>query len=83
MVGGSGYDLDKPEITVWCPGGSGVVIRPSAGKGFLTAPTISITSGITGTTFISAGSGHNDGIYNLGVYGSGGSLEVVVLEPLS
>ena len=40
---------------------------------------VSITSWIT----ISAGSGHNDGIYNLGVYGSGGSLEVVVLEPLS
>jgi hypothetical protein len=82
LVGGSGYVLDKTQITVSGPGGSSVVITPtittkaisaltitSAGKGFLNTPTIYIISGITGTTSITAGSGYNDGIYNLGVSG--------------
>ncbi len=86
LVGGSSYVLEKTQITVTGAGGSGAVITPtittnaisaltitSAGKRFLTTPTISITSGITGTTSITAGSGYNDSTYNLGVSCGGGS----------
>ena len=87
LVGGTGYvDVNTQFVITGGGGGSGTVIIPTIGSGIITAltitsygsgyvatPTITITSGITGTTSIVAGSGYTNGIYPLGVSGGGGS----------
>ena len=87
LVGGTGYvDVNTQFVITGGGGGSGTVIIPTVGSGIITAltitsygsgyvatPTITITSGITGTTSIVAGSGYTNGIYPLGVSGGGGS----------
>ncbi len=48
--------------------GSGVItclVITNQGSGYSTPPTISITSGITGSTNIVGGSGYTNGTYNL------------------
>ena len=86
LVGGTGFVDVNTQIVVSGGGGSGAVIIPtvasgiitalvvtSYGTGYSTAPTITITSGITGTTSIVGGSGYTNGIYPLGISGGGGS----------
>jgi hypothetical protein len=69
LVGGSGYVVANTQITISGGGGSGAILTPvasgaitsltitNAGSGYNNTPTITITSGITGTTSIVAGSG--------------------------
>ena len=85
LVGGSGYVGANTQITVSGGGGSGAIITTAAagtivtliisnaGTGYSTTPTLTITSGITGTTSIVAGSGYTNGTYPLGISGGGGS----------
>ena len=87
LVGGTGYvDVNTQFNITGGGGGSGTVIVPtiasgvitalvitSYGSGYFTTPTITITSGITGTTSIVGGSGYTNGIYPLVVTGGGGS----------
>jgi hypothetical protein len=85
LVGGAGYNTANTQITVSGGGGSGNIITPAvagsiisfiityAGTGYSSTPTITITSGITGTTSIVAGSGYTNGTYPLGISGGGGS----------
>ena len=85
LVGGSGYVGANTQITVSGGGGSGAIITTAAagtivtliisnaGTGYSTTPTLTITSGITGTTSIVAGSGYTNGTYHLGISGGGGS----------
>lgn len=86
LVGGSGYVEANTQVTVSGGGGSGATITAavisgaittliisSLGTGYSSTPTITITSGITGTTSIVAGSGYTNGTYPLGVSGGGGS----------
>ena len=85
LVGGSGYVGANTQITVSGGGGSGALITTAAagtivtliisnaGTGYSTTPTLTITSGITGTTSIVAGSGYTNGTYPLGISGGGGS----------
>jgi len=86
LVGGSGYVEANTQVTVSGGGGSGATISAtvtsgaittliitSLGTGYITTPTITITSGITGTTSIVAGSGYTNGTYTLGITGGGGS----------
>jgi hypothetical protein len=86
LVGGTGYVLENTQITLSGGGGSGVIITPTIGSGIITAlsitnngtgyfntPTITITSGITGTSTIVAGSGYTNGTFPLGISGGGGS----------
>jgi hypothetical protein len=86
LVGGTGYVLANTQITLSGGGGNGVIITPTIGSGIITAltitnagsgyfntPTITITSGITGTTSIVGGSGYTNGTFNLGISGGGGS----------
>ncbi len=76
LVGGTGYVLANTQITLSGGGGSGVIITPTIGSGVITAltitnagsgyyntPTITITSGITGTTSIVGGSGYTNGTF--------------------
>jgi hypothetical protein len=86
LVGGTGYVLANTQITLSGGGGNGVIITPTIGSGIITAltitnagsgyfntPTITITSGITGTTSIVGGSGYTNGTFNLDISGGGGS----------
>ena len=86
LVGGTGYVDVNTQFVITGGGGSGTVIIPtvasgvitaltitSFGSGYVTTPTITITSGITGTSNIVAGSGYTNGIYPLVVTGGGGS----------
>ena len=86
LVGGTGFVLANTQITLSGGGGSGAIITPTiaagiitaltitnAGKGYYSTPTLTITSGITGTTSIVGGSGYTNGTYNLGISGGGGS----------
>ena len=85
LVGGSGYVGANTQITVSGGGGSGAIITTAAagtivtliisnaGTGYSSTPTITITSGITGTTTLVAGSGYTNGTYPLGISGGGGS----------
>ena len=86
LVGGTGYVLANTQITLSGVGGNGVIITPTIGSGIITAltitnagsgyfntPTITITSGITGTTSIVGGSGYTNGTFPLGISGGGGS----------
>ena len=85
LVGGSGYIGANTQITVSGGGGSGAIITTAAagaivtliisnaGTGYSSTPTITITSGITGTTTLVAGSGYTNGTYPLGISGGGGS----------
>ena len=85
LVGGSGYVGANTQITVSGGGGSGAIITTAAagaivtliisnaGTGYSSTPTITITSGITGTTALVAGSGYTNGTYPLGISGGGGS----------
>ncbi len=86
LVGGTGYVDVNTQIIVSGGGGSGTVIIPTVASGvitelvitsfcsgYVTTPTITITSGITGTSNIVAGSGYTNGIYPLVVTGGGGS----------
>ena len=70
LVGGTGYVDVNTQFVITGGGGSGTVIIPtvasgvitaltitSFGSGYVTTPTIIITSGITGTSNIVAGSG--------------------------
>ncbi len=49
------------------------MVIPNAGSGYINTPTITITSGITGTTSAIGGSEYTDGTYPLGVSGGGGN----------
>ena len=76
LVGGTGYVDVNTQINVsGGGGGGGTVIIPtvasgvitaltitSFGSGYVTTPTITITSGITGTSNVVAGSGYTNGI---------------------
>ena len=85
LVGGSGYTTANTQVIVSGGGGSGAIITPAAagaiisliisnaGTGYSSTPTITITSGITGTTALVAGSGYTNGTYPLGISGGGGS----------
>jgi hypothetical protein len=86
LVGGTGYVDVNTQFVITGGGGSGTVIIPtvasgvitalsitSFGSGYVTTPTITITSGITGTTSIVAGSGYTNGTYPLVISGGGGS----------
>jgi hypothetical protein len=87
LVGGTGYVDVNTQINVsGGGGGGGTVIIPTVasgvitaltittfGSGYVTTPTITITSGITGTSNIVAGSGYTNGIYPLVVTGGDGS----------
>ena len=86
LVGGTGYVDVNTQFVITGGGGTGTVIIPtvtsgvitaltitSFGSGYVTTPTITITSGITGTSNIVAGSGYTNGIYPLVVTGGGGS----------
>ena len=86
LVGGTGYVDVNTQIVVSDGGGGETVIIPTVasgvitaltittfGSGYVTTPTITITSGITGTSNIVAGSGYTNGIYPLVVTGGGGS----------
>jgi len=86
LVGGTGYTTAATQITVSGGGGSGAVITPTvsagvitaltitnAGSGYLSTPTITITSGVTGSTNLVVGSGYTNGTYNLIITGGGGS----------
>ena len=85
LVGGSGYTTANTQVIVSGGGGSGAIITPAAagaiisliisnaGTGYSSTPTITITSGITGTTTLVAGSGYTNGTYPLGISGGGGS----------
>jgi hypothetical protein len=87
LVGGTGYVDVNTQIVVSGGGGNRSAIIPtiasgvitaliinSFGSGFTTTPTITvtITSGITDTSNIVAGSGHTKGIYPLVVTGGSG-----------
>jgi hypothetical protein len=86
LAGGTGYVAANTQITISGGGGSGAVITPIVGSGvitslvitnagtdYLTTPTITITSGITGTTSIVGGSGYTNGTFPLIVSGGGDS----------
>ena len=86
LAGGTGYVAANTQITISGGGGSGASITPIVGSGaitslvisnagadYLTTPTITITSGITGTTSIVGGSGYTNGTFPLIVTGGGGS----------
>ena len=86
LAGGTGYVAANTQITISGGGGNGAVITPIIGSGaitslvisnagadYLTTPTITITSGITGTTSIVGGSGYTNGTFPLIVTGGGGS----------
>ena len=86
LVGGTGYVAANTQIVISGGGGSGTTIVPivgsgvitalvisNAGTGYFTTPTITITSGITGTTSIVGGSGYTNGTFPLGVSAGGGS----------
>ncbi len=77
-----GYVDVNTQFVITGGGGSGTVIIPtvvpgvitaltitSFGSGYVTTLTITITSGITGTSNIVAGSGYTNGIYPLVVTG--------------
>ena len=67
--GGSGATISATVTS----GAITTLIITSLGTGYITTPTITITSGITGTTSIVAGSGYTNGTYTLGITGGGGS----------
>ena len=86
LVGGTGYGSTTTQITITGGGGSGAVLTPTisagvitaltitnAGSGYSSTPTITITSGITGSTNLVGGSGYTNGTYNLIITGGGGS----------
>jgi hypothetical protein len=86
LVGGTGYVLANTQINISGGGGSGAIITPIIGSGIITSlivtnegtgyssiPTLTITSGITGTSNIVGGSGYTNGTYPLGISGGGGS----------
>ena len=85
LVGGTGYTNATTQITISGGGGSGAVLIPVISGGVITmipvgtsgaystVPTITITSGITGSTNIVGGSGYTNGTYDLIVSGGGGS----------
>ena len=86
LVGGTGYVAANTQITVSGGGGSGTIITPitrsgvitllmitNSDQGYITTPTITITSGITGTSNLLGGSGYTNGTYPLGISGGGGS----------
>ena len=86
LVGGTGYVEANTQVNVSGGGGSGATITAtvttgaittlvisSLGTDYINTPTITITSGITGTTTIVAGSGYTNGTYILRISGGGGS----------